>query len=107
MYLGMFFYIPFNGGELFIVEVDEFGIQIHASLDTRVIESIFHKQSIRFISQVFPDPGEIILRVGIVDVGEEFCTFSHEVVPASEEVTSRSHRSGIDIGHGEGSPTEE
>ena len=45
--------------------------------------------------------------VGVLDVREEFGTFSHEVVAASEKVPGGAHGPGIDVGYRESASAEQ
>jgi len=47
------------------------------------------------------------LVIGILDMGEEFCSFSCQMHSTTEEVTGGAHFLRIDIGHGDHATSEQ
>jgi len=60
-----------------------------------------------FVGDLLFELWEVVLAVGVLDVGEQFGPFAHEVVSAAEEVAGGAHFSGVDIGYGQGTSAEE
>ena len=44
--------------------------------------------------------GQVVLAVGVLDMPKEFGPFAHEMHPASEQVSGRTHLSRVHIGLG-------
>jgi hypothetical protein len=76
-------------------------------LHTGIGKSFSHSVSIGFVGDLFPDIRKIVLAIGVLDVTKEFGAFSYEMISTTEEVSRRSHRLGIDIGHGDHVPAKE
>src|SRR5439155_2608751 len=45
--------------------------------------------------------GEVVLRVGVLDVGQELAAVADQVRAAAQQIAGGPHRHGIDVGHGD------
>ena len=53
---------------------------------------------IRLDGKLLFEVREIVLAVGVLDMGQQFVSFVHEVIASSQEVAGCAHGLGIDIG---------
>ena len=53
---------------------------------------------LRFVGELLADLGQVILAVGILDMGQQLRPFAHQMHPAPEQVAGGAHLGGIDIG---------
>jgi len=51
--------------------------------------------------------GQVVLAVGVLDMGQSLGALAHQAYPAPEEITGRTHLSGRDVGLREHAPTQE
>src|SRR5262249_44081258 len=74
------FYFP---QELVIV-IDEGEIDFNGLADTRIRKMLFDALAVRFVRQLLADLGEIVLTVGILNVGQEFRAFLYQMTATAE-----------------------
>jgi len=87
------FKIPFEA----VVVIDEIEIGLDASTNDRVGKLLCDTLSMDLVGDLFAELGKVALAVGVLDVGEEISTLSHQVVTTPEQITSSTHSSGIDV----------
>jgi hypothetical protein len=75
------------------IEVDRNGL-----LDSRVVKPLGDACTIGCISGFLADLGQVLLRIGLLDMGQELGAFAHQVCAASKQITGRAHLGRIDIG---------
>jgi hypothetical protein len=76
-------------------------------LHTGIRETFGDATSVGFVGDLFVDLREIVLTVGVLNVAEEFGTFSHEVRTAPEKIAGRAHLLGINVSHRDHAPAKE
>ncbi len=77
--------------------VEELKIRLHTLADRREREVIGDSFPIFLPVQPSPDRREVILAVGVLDVGEQFRPSLDEIAPAAKQVPIRPHLPGIDV----------
>jgi hypothetical protein len=75
--------VEFQLSEETVIEIEELEIHLDAFLDAGIGEVLGDSVAVCLVGQLFLELGEIVLAVGVLDVGEKFGAFSHEVVAAS------------------------
>lgn len=90
---------PLDLLEFSVVDIDQGQIEFHAPGDAGIVEALGDAGPIALVAEIEPDLGQIVLAVGVMDVGQQLGTLAHQVHAAPEQIAGRSHRSGIDIGH--------
>jgi len=94
-------------GEELVVDINEVHIHLDHGTHAGVFEAIGHIDAVGGISELFAKRGQIVLGVGVLDVGQELGAAAHEVVAAPKEIASRAHLGGVDVGLGKGATPEE
>ncbi len=61
--------------------------------------------AVGLIGNLLANRGQVVLAVGLLDMGESLGSCAHEVYPAPEEITGRAHLRGVDVGLREHAPT--
>ena len=69
-----------------VVEVEKLEIDLDAFAHRGIREVLEDSIAICLEGDLLPELGEVVLTVGILDVGKELGTFSHEVVSAAQEI---------------------
>jgi hypothetical protein len=59
------------------------------------------------IGHLLANRGQVVLAVGLLDMGEYLGSCAHEMYPAPEEIPGGAHRRGIDVGLREHAPAQE
>jgi len=72
----------------------------------RVIEPFDDAISVLGFGNTSQGIREVILASGVLDMGKEFGTLSHEVISSSEEISGCPHPCGIDISLGKHAASE-
>jgi hypothetical protein len=93
--------IEFHLASQLVVVVDEGHVHCNGLAHARVREVLFHTLPIAFVRQLLAKLGEVVLAVGVLDVGQEFRPLAHERTTAPEQVAGRAPRRGVDVGHGD------
>jgi len=83
----LFLDIAFEAAEQAIVEVEEIEIDLDAFAYGGIGEVIGDSLPVRLEGDLFPELGEVVLAVGVLDVGEELGALSHKVISAAEEIS--------------------
>jgi hypothetical protein len=94
-------------GQQAVVVADQGEVHLHAFLDCRIRKPFSHAASVRLISQLLADLRQVVLPVGILDMGQEFSPLAHEMHAAAQQVPCGPHGSGIDIGLGQHAAAEQ
>ena len=89
--------ITFELGQEAVIGFDDFQVNRHALLDRRVIEAFDDANTVLGFGNATQGIRKVILASGVLDMGKEFGSFSHEVISPSEEVSCGAHPCGIDI----------
>jgi hypothetical protein len=82
----------------FVVVVDEGHIQFNGLAYARLREMILDAFPIRLVRQLLADLREVILTVGILNVGQQLGPLAHQMTAAPEQVPGGPHLRGIDVG---------
>jgi hypothetical protein len=81
-----------------IIGLDDLQVNGHALLDRGVIKAFDDPFPVLRFGNTSQEFWQVILASGVLDMGKELGSFSHEVVSSSEEVTGGAHPGRIDIG---------
>ena len=66
-----------------IIGTDHFKIHLHALLDRRVFKLLDNAVPVLRFCNAAEGLIQVVLAVGILDMGEKFGSFSHEMIPSS------------------------
>ena len=66
----------------------------------RVFEAFADPLSVGPVGDPFARGRQVVLVMGVLDVGEELSAVTHEVKPPAHQVPGRSHLGRVDIGPG-------
>jgi len=75
-------------------------IDLDAFLDRGIRKVIGDTITVSFVGYFLFELWKVVLAIGVLDMCEQLCSFSHEVVSAAKEVTGGAHFSGVDITDG-------
>lgn len=89
--------IEFQIGQQAVIEFGELEIDFHAFLDGGIGKMIGESHPMGRNGQLLFKVGKIILAFGIIDMGQQFSPFMHEVVSPPQEIPGGAHGLGIDI----------
>jgi hypothetical protein len=81
-----------------VVDFDEGEVGLDALPDVGIGERVGDPRAIGPVDDLPRGLGEVVLVVGILDVGEELPALADEVEPAPEQIAGRAHLGGIDVG---------
>ena len=98
MPLGLFDDIEFQIIDQPVIKFHELEIHLDAFLDGRIGKVIGDSHPIRLDGQLLFKFGKIVLTVGVLDMGQKFGSFVHEVVSPSKKVAGGAHGFRISIG---------
>jgi hypothetical protein len=84
-----------------IVGVNEGQVDVDTLLHGGIRAPFRHAIPIRLVGEFLPDLGEVVLAVGMLDVGEKLGAFARQMQAPPEEVPGGTHRGGIDRRLGE------
>jgi hypothetical protein len=62
--------------------------------------------TVGFVGQLFADLGKMVLTLGILNVGQKFRSFPHQVAAAAQQSTGGAHLWRIHLGLGEHAASE-
>jgi len=82
-----------------VVVIDELEIDGDASLNLRIRELVDDSFPIDLVGELYSELGQVVLAVGVLDVGEKISTLSDEVAAAAKKIPGGPHLRGINIGH--------
>jgi hypothetical protein len=88
----------FQTGKELIIIVQKFEVKFNVLSDAFIGESFSHPLSICFIGDFLFNVWEVVLVVGILDMGQKFSSFSGQMHSSTEEVSGGPHPGRIDIG---------
>jgi len=97
MNLGRLGDVELNLGEQPVVVIDQREVHLHGLTHARFVKAFGHSFAVGLIGDLLADLREVILAVGILDVGEKLGAFAHQVHTATKQVAGGSHQSGIDV----------
>ena len=86
MAFGLLDDVEFQLSQKPIVYIDELEIHLDAFLNGKAGEVIGDAVTICLVGQLLSELGEVVLAIGVLDVGEQFGTFLHEMVSSPEEI---------------------
>jgi hypothetical protein len=75
----------------------DFDTLLHGGIGKPLSDAV----AVRFRGDLLADLGQVILAVGVLDMGQQFGPFAPEIDPAPEQVPGGAHRGGIARGLGE------
>lgn len=79
--------------------IDQLEIRLDASLDVGITELLGKTLLVNLAGYLLPELGQVVLRIGVLDVSEQIGASPHEIVPAPQQVPGGSHLGRIDICH--------
>ena len=85
-------------GQQVVVGIDQREVDLNALLDGRLGEALRHAGSVRLVCELLADRREVVLTIGILDMGQELGPFAREMQPAPEQVSGGTPLSRIDRG---------
>ena len=85
-------------GELLVVDIDKHDIELDALSHTRVWELLSQTGPVGLTGDFLAEGLEIVLAVGVLDVGEQLGTLVDQMVAPAQQVTGGAHFGWIDIG---------
>ena len=89
--------IEFHLAEQLVIVIKERHIYLYRLADTGIGEMVSHVFAVRFVCESFADLGEIVLTIGIVNVGSEFGALARQVTATTEQVAGGPHLRRIDV----------
>lgn len=100
MFLGAGLDMPFQLGQLLIIEIDQCTVEFDALFDLWIGKALGHVDACAI---GFPaDPGtklrQVVLAIGVLDVRQELGALPHQVIASAHEVAGGAHFGRIDIG---------
>jgi hypothetical protein len=69
-----------------VIEVEKLEIDLDAFAHGGIREVLGDSLPVRLAGNLFLELGEVVLAVGVLEVGEELGTLSHEVVSATQQI---------------------
>ena len=84
MRLGRTGNVEFDFPQELVIVIDEGEIDFNGLPYAGIRKVLFHSLAIRLVRQLFPNLGEVVLTIGIVNVGQEFGAFAYELTPPPE-----------------------
>ncbi len=88
----------FNVAQQLIVVGDEREIHFDALLHRRIGKALGDPVSVGFVGDLFADGREVILAVGILNMGQEFTACAGQVHASTQQVAGRAHLGRRDRG---------
>jgi len=78
MGFGVFEYVQFHVLQQLVVSVDHGLVDLDAFANTGIFETLCHTDAVGFVGYFFADFIEILLSIGILDMGKQLGVFSHQ-----------------------------
>lgn len=66
-----------------------------------------HPGAVALVRDALGERGEIVLAVGLLDVGEKLGPFARKVATPAQEIARGAHLPRVDVGHGDVSAAQE
>jgi hypothetical protein len=107
MRLGRFDDVSLQVAEERVIVADQREVHFHTLLDGRVGKPRSDAVAVRFVGNMLPKIEQIVLAVGLLDVGQQLCPFAYERHAPPQQVPGRTHRGGIDVGLRKHAPAEQ
>ncbi len=98
MFIGSLYDLALQSHEDAIIGFDHLQIHSHVLLYTGLVESAQEPFSVLGLGNAPEGIREIVLASGVLDMAEEFCPLSHQVVASSEKISCGPHFGWIDVG---------
>ena len=76
-------------------------IDLNGLLDTGVSEALYHTAPVARVGELLLELGQVVLAVGVLDVGQELGAFASEVQTAPQEIPGGPHLGRVDVGLGD------
>ncbi len=83
--------------EQVVVEADPFQIEGNVGLDAGIGEAFGNTFTVTPIGDLLSDVGKVVLVIRDLDVSQQFGPLAHQMHPAAEQVSSRTHAFRIDV----------
>jgi len=90
--------IEFHLTQELVIGIDEGHVDFKGLADAGSGEMFFAARTVGFVGKLLADLGEMVLTVGMLDVGQKFRSFPSPVTAAAQEIPGGPHLGGIDIG---------
>ena len=81
----------FHLGKQGVVIIDEAQIDGNGLVHRSIFEPLGDTEAISFIRRFLAEGGQVVLGIGVLDVGQEFGPFVHQVHPSAKKITGGSH----------------
>ena len=72
--------------------------RLRCSSAPRIGKPLGDPVAVRFVGDLFPNLGQVILTIGLLDMREQLCAFAHQMRPPPEQVAGCPHGSRRDVG---------
>ena len=92
-------YVSLQIGQQPAEMIDQLEIRLNASLDVGITELLGKTLLVHLTGYLLPELGQVVLRIGVLDVSEQIGAPPHEIVSAPQQVPGGSHLGWIDISH--------
>ena len=93
--------VAFQDPDEEVVVVDQFEVHLDRLSHDGVFELFGHTLTVDVVGDLASEGRQVVLAVGVLDVGQKIGPFADQVGPPSHEVAGAPHFSRVDIGHGE------
>jgi len=84
-----------------IIGLNDCKIRIDHLLNRGIFKAFGDARTVLGFGDTSQEIVEVVLAPGILYMGIEFCTFSHEMIPSPEQIPGCSHFGRVGIGHGD------
>jgi len=78
--------LSFDSEDLCVKAVHECAVHLDSGTDHRVGESVFYSGAIGAAVYALFERGQVVLSIGVLDVGLELCMMTGKVQPAAKEI---------------------
>jgi hypothetical protein len=84
--------------ESLVIEVKQGQVDFHAFGHRGIGKPLGDAGAVGFVGDLLPNLGQVVLPVGLLDMGQECRAFARQMQAAPEEITSRPPRGRLDVG---------
>lgn len=80
-----------------VIGIDHLQVDFHVLLNAGVVESIHDPLPVFGLGNAPERVREIVLASGVLDMAEELCPLSHQMISSSQKISCGPHLGGIDV----------